>query len=160
MRDAKSAKGKVFFIFISAVFTVFLLYLMLRPVKIIGFHSLSDDVNVILVDNFPLTDKGKIDWWLKNEKKLEEMNEIPDGNGDGYYHIDFLDFGDGYKEEGKYDRLCFYDMNTEKNCIDKNIVFSVSKSRNLGTVFTTYEGRYRLGKNDEIIEDKISFKVW
>ncbi|HDJ2770845.1 TPA: DUF943 family protein, partial [Serratia rubidaea] len=68
----------------------------------------------------------------------------------GNFSITFWLFGDGYKEEGKYDRRCFNDMKTNINCIEKDIVFSVSKSKNLGVVFIVDHGIYRIDKNGKI----------
>ncbi|WP_016671583.1 DUF943 family protein, partial [Yersinia pestis] len=66
----------------------------------------------------------------------------------------FWDFGDGYKEEGKYDRRCFDDMKTSKNCIDKNKVFSVENDRDKDILFSVYDGMYRLEKNGKIVKMK------
>ncbi|WP_252120247.1 DUF943 family protein [Erwinia tracheiphila] len=63
----------------------------------------------------------------------------------------FWNFGDGYQEEGKYDRLCFDDMHTKENCIEKDPVFSVSNSRNRGIIFTVYDGTWHVKESGEII---------
>lgn len=63
-------------------------------------------------------------------------------------------FGEGYKETDGYDRLCFDDMNPPLNCIEKDAVFSVSNSSNLGTIFTVYNGKYQLKNNGDIIKFK------
>ncbi len=57
---------------------------------------------------------------------LKDKYSIPKPASDGFYTVIFWDFGDGYKEEGKYDRRCFDDMKTSKNCIDKTR-FSLSR---------------------------------
>ncbi|WP_418946845.1 DUF943 family protein [Serratia rubidaea] len=159
MSNVKSDKRMKFFCFFSAVLLGGILWLSLRPVKIIDTHQLGHGFSVVLVDNFPLTDKGKIDWWLKNNEKLKKEHTAPVPDSDGFFEVTFFDFGDGYKEEGKYDRLCFDDMKPPKNCIEKDAVFSVSHSRNLGTVFTTYEGRYKLQENGEIVAYKSTFEA-
>ncbi|AML59334.1 putative membrane protein [Serratia rubidaea] len=54
-------------------------------------------------------------------------------------------FGDGYQEEGKYDRLCFDDMPTKKNCIDKNLLMMVRYAKNTGLSFrldVSYKGEW------------------
>ncbi|EAN1748928.1 DUF943 family protein [Salmonella enterica] len=64
----------------------------------------------------------------------------------------FFSFSDVYKEEKKYDRLCFDDMK-KVNCIRKDAIFSADKSRNFGITFTVYDGdNYRLGQNGDIIK--------
>ncbi|AVJ19149.1 DUF943 family protein [Serratia rhizosphaerae] len=135
-----------------------LIWILVRPVKIIAVHKKGEFASV-LVENFPLSDRGKMNWWLKNQKTFTAQYGIPAPAKDGYFFVTFWRFGDGYKEEGKYDRLCFDDMTSPKNCIEKDAVFSVSHSRNLGTVFTTYEGRYKLQENGEIVADQSTFEA-
>lgn len=124
----------------------------LRPVDIIAVHQ-DDDYSSVLVRNFPITDIGQINWWLKNKGMLKRRYGIPKPSSYGNFTIIFWDFGDGYKEEGKYDRLCFNDMKGPVNCIEKDAIFSVDNSPNLGTVFTVYDGGdYRFDKNGKLIE--------
>ncbi|QTF10152.1 DUF943 family protein [Brenneria izadpanahii] len=95
-----------------------------RPVKIVAVHQMQHFSDVLVL-NFPLTNRGKIDWWLKNREMLQEKYAIPKRSSYGSFSITFWDFGEGYKEAGKYDRRCFEDMQTEKNCIEKPPLFSV-----------------------------------
>ncbi|PWC12939.1 DUF943 family protein [Brenneria corticis] len=118
------------------------IWLLSRTVKIIAVHQYSSTSDVI-VQNFPLTDKGKINWWLKNADMLKKKYHIPNPAPYGAFSITFWDFDDGYKEEGKYDRLCFNDMQTKKNCIDKNAVFAVHNTSEGEIVFLTYDGVYK-----------------
>ncbi|SCC68916.1 DUF943 family protein [Kosakonia oryziphila] len=129
----------------------YFLWLSLHPVKIIAVHQ-SNNYSDILVENFPVTDKGKIKWWLKNKTKLKEKYRIPVPSADGFFSITFWNFAAGYKEEEKYDRLCFNDMHTKKNCIEKDAVFTVERSNNTGILFTVYDGTYHLKNNGEIIK--------
>ena len=124
----------------------------LRPVDIIAVHQ-DDDYSSVLVRNFPITDIGQINWWLKNKDMPKRRYGIPKPSSYGNFTIIFWDFGDGYKEEGKYDRLCFNDMKGPVNCIEKDAIFSVDNSPNLGTVFTVYDGGdYRFDKKGGIIK--------
>lgn len=136
---------------VAALFA-YVLWVSLRPVEIVAVHK-EEDSNDVLVKNFPFTDKGKMDWWLKNKDMLKEKYNIPQPARDGDFSIVFWLFGDGYKETDGYDRLCFNDMNTKINCIDKNRVFSVDKSRNMGISFIAQGGIYRMKKNGEIVKD-------
>ena len=131
----------------------YLIWLSLHPVKIIAVHQ-NNNYSDILVENFPVTDKGKINWWLKNKKKLKEKYKIPVTSGDGFFSITFWNFGTGYKEEEKYDRLCFNDMNTNQNCIEKDAVLTIDRSNNIGILFTVYDGTYHLKNNGKIIKLK------
>ncbi|MTD37038.1 DUF943 family protein [Erwinia sp. CPCC 100877] len=45
----------------------------------------------------PSTDKGKINWWLKNNDIQKDKYSIPKPDTDDFFNI-FLDFGEGYKQ--------------------------------------------------------------
>ena len=92
---------------------------------------------------------------MQNKEMLKERYGIPKPASYGDFSITFWLFGDGYKEEGKYDRRCFNDMKTNINCIEKDIVFSVSKSKNLDVVFIVEHGIYRVDKNGKITKVNI-----
>ncbi|KFD22555.1 putative membrane protein [Tatumella ptyseos ATCC 33301] len=128
-------------------------WLQLRPIVIVAVHE-DRHFSDILVKNFPLTDKGKINWWLENKDMLKEKYGIPKPESDGSFTIVFWLFGDGYKETDGYDRLCFDDMKTKTNCIDKNRAFSVSNSKNMGISFIAHNGIYRMRGSGDIIKDK------
>ncbi len=147
-------KKAILLLFLSGcVLSACWLRLSLRPVEIVAIHHRSSGFSDVLVTNFPPTDKGKINWWLKNKDMLKDKYGIPKPDSDGYFYVTFWLFGEGYKEEEKYDRLCFNDIKTKENCIEKDAVFSVDKSRNTGVIFTVYDGdNYRLSHNGDIIK--------
>ena len=130
------------------------LWLSLRPVEIIAIHHRSSGFSDVLVTSFPPTDKAKINWWLKNKDMLNDQYDIPKPDRNGHFYLTFWLFGEGYKESGKYDRLCFDDMKTPINCIEKDRVFSISFSKNRGTIFTVNDGEYRLRTDGKIIKLK------
>ena len=117
-------------------------WINLRPVEVVAVHQ-DDNFADLLVHNFPLTDKGKIAWWLTHADELKAKYAIPRPGLYGLFTIYFWDFKDGYKEDA-FDLLCFNDMKTKKNCIEKNFVFSVANTRDGTVFFTTYNGRYTL----------------
>ncbi|MBK4724197.1 DUF943 family protein [Pantoea agglomerans] len=119
------------------------LYFLLLPVKVIAVHQRGNN-STILVKHYPLTDKGKIEWWLKNKNMFQTKYNVPKPDESGIYNVVFWDFGDGYKEEGKYDRLCFDDMPPPKNCIDKNKLMIISHSKDNVTQFTVGNEYYIL----------------
>ncbi|WP_337587795.1 DUF943 family protein, partial [Yersinia wautersii] len=41
----------------------YVFWLLLHPVEIVSVHQ-RNDYSDVLVRNFPLTDKSKINWWL------------------------------------------------------------------------------------------------
>ncbi|WP_025903739.1 DUF943 family protein [Tatumella sp. UCD-D_suzukii] len=130
------------------------LWLSLRPVEIIAIHHRSSGFSDVLVTSFPPTDKAKINWWLKNKDMLNDQYDIPKPDRNGHFYLTFWLFGEGYKESGKYDRLCFDDMKTPINCIEKDRVFSISFSKNRGTIFTVNDGEYHLRTDGKIIKLK------
>lgn len=127
-------------------------WLSLRTVEILAVHE-NGNHSYILVKKFPFTDKGRINWWLENKDMLKNKHEAPQPDTDGFFTVVFWDFGDGYKEEGKYDRFCFEDMKTPKNCIEKNKVFTVSYGRNMGLSFTTNNKIYRMKEKGQIVKE-------
>jgi len=147
----KSKKTLYALLLIGCALLGVFLWLSLRSVEVVAVHE-DGDFSSVLVRNFPLTDRGKISWWLKNKEKLKVNYNIPKPAKDGFFSIVFWDFGDGYKEEGKYDRRCFEDIKTPLNCIDKNPIFAVRQYRDDDIIFATYEGRYSLNKNNNIIK--------
>lgn len=157
---AKSKKTRYALLLIVLGFFGYCLWLSIRPVNIIATHHREYGFSSVLVRNFPFTDKGKIDWWLKNKDMLKEKYDIPKPDKDGSFTVTFWLFGEGYKKGDGYDRLCFNDMPPPLNCIDKDAAFSVSNSKNLGAIFTTYDGKYQLQKNGNIVKftDEFDFK--
>jgi len=144
----------IFPLFLFAfVFITYFFWISLRPVEIVAVHQ-KDDYSSVLVKNFPITEKGQINWWLKNKDILKSTYAIPKSSSYGSFTVIFWDYGDGYKEEDKYDRLCFNDMPPPKNCIDKKIVFYVSYSKNSGMYFIVNNEKYYLKNNGKIVRDE------
>ena len=129
-----------------------LAWINLRPVEVVAVHQ-DDQLTYILVRNFPLTDKGKITWWLAHANELKAKYAIPRPGPYGLYSISFWDFGDGYKEDA-FDLFCFSDMKTKKNCVEKNFVFMVNNTSDGTVVFTTDVDKYTL-KNGKMSPYKI-----
>lgn len=127
------------------------IWLSTRQVEIKAVHE-DHEFSSVLVKNFPLTNNGKIKWWVNNNAMLKEKYHIPKPNQDGFFSVVFWDFCEGYKEEGKYDRRCFTDMKTTVNCIDKDRIFSVEKDRQDNILFTLDDGLYRMGKDGQIVK--------
>lgn len=139
--------------FFACLLLACVLWLSLRTVEIVAAHE-NGNHSYILVKSFPFTDKGRINWWQENQDMLKNRHEVPQPDTDGFFTVVFWDFGDGYKEEGKYDRLCFEDMKPPRNCIEKNKVFTVSHGRNMGLSFTTNNKIYRMKKSGKIVKDE------
>ncbi|QGY27481.1 DUF943 family protein [Pantoea cypripedii] len=103
-------------------------YLNNREVKVIDVHHGKYAAD-ILVNHLPLSQSSRINWWLKNEAVIFSNYNISPGNEDGPQLITIFAFGDGYKELGKEDRLCFDDITPPNNCIDKDILMLVDRTR-------------------------------
>lgn len=149
----KSKNKRIYFLalLVAIVAIGYGLWLSLRSVEIVAVHQ-EDNFSDVLVRSFPFTVKGKINWWQKNKKMLKEKYGIPKPASYGSFTVAFWYFGEGYKEEGKYDRLCFKDMNTKENCIEKDYAFTVSYSDNMGTTFTVDDGIYRISSVGAVIK--------
>ncbi|CAE1144302.1 DUF943 family protein [Serratia rhizosphaerae] len=142
---------KLVLLVMAGVLIGYAFWLLLRPLEIVAVHQY-DDFSFVLVKNFPLTDKGKIDWWMDNKDMLEQRYGIPQSTSSGFFVITFWDFSDGYKEAGKYDRLCFNDIPTNKKCIDKNKLLTVENNKRKELLFTVDDGRYLMKGSGETIK--------
>jgi len=151
----KSKNKKLLCVLLLIAFVVLSYFISLssRPVEIISVHE-DGEFSSVLVRNFPFTDRGKVDWWVNNSLELKEKYNIPKPSNDGFFSIVFWDFGDGYKEEGKYDRRCFNDMKPPINCIDKNSLLMVNNSKNTGTYFSLDSGIYRINDSGKMVKNK------
>ncbi|WP_442892469.1 DUF943 family protein [Cedecea sp. MMO-103] len=127
------------------------LWLAFRPVEIVGVHK-RNSYSHILVKNFPLTNKGKVHWWLKNKAMLKEKYDVPGTGKDAFFEIIFWYFGNGYVETDGYDRLCFDDLEPPLNCIDKDKAFTVWQDRYKNTVVIFRDGQYRLSEKGDLIK--------
>ncbi len=69
--------------------------------------------------HFPITDRGKLNWWRENERKILEKYNLPKNN----FSVYIWDFGDGYQKLSPYDAedefYCFPDIKSESKCIKK-----------------------------------------
>ncbi|MFZ4834668.1 DUF943 family protein [Rouxiella sp. Mn2063] len=154
MKD-KNKKSIIIILVLFCSSISFLILFFQLPVEIIDVHN-DGNYSSVLVKNFPLTDKGKIKWWLKNQDSLKRRYSIPKPASYGSFTIIFWDFSNGYKEDNKYDMFCFEDMNTKKNCIEKKTLFKVTRNKfdEKSILFITYEGRYKLKDNGDIVKVK------
>lgn len=73
---AKNKTIRYVLLLVVCTFVVCLSWMLLRPVEIIVVHK-NDNFSDVLVTNFPLTDKGKINWWLESKDKLSKNYVIP-----------------------------------------------------------------------------------
>ncbi|WP_061322745.1 DUF943 family protein [Serratia rubidaea] len=109
------------------------IFLAESDVAVIDAHY-DGSTAAVIVDRLPSAEAEKIAWWKSNQQKIREKYRIPSG-GTGPFLIMVYAFGEGYKEEGKEDRVCFSDMKPPRNCIDKNILMMVWRTREGGVKY-------------------------
>ena len=151
----KTKNKKKLYVLLKIGFTllVFFLWLSLRSVEIVAVHE-DEEFSSVLVRNFPFTDRGKISWWLKSKEVVNANYNIPTPAKAGFVSIVCWVVGEGDKAEATFARRCFDDMKPPENCIEKNRVFSVSDSKNMGISFTTNDEIYRMKESGEIVKIK------
>ena len=129
-----------------------------EPVEIVAVHK-NDVSSDVLVKNFPVTDRGKLDWWKKNHAWLKEKYGVPEFAQDGSFSVWFWRFGGGYKKLPTHDFrlsvnnpqfLCFDELKTEKNCIEKYPVLNVGSTFDKNIYFLLFEGSYIQSPNGKI----------
>ncbi len=112
-----------------AIMLGFMYYYFNKDQKVTVVNSYYDGSTArIIVDSLPFTDAKKIDWWQHNQDEIRRKYHIPTG-AQGPFLITIYAFGDGYQEEGKEDRLCFPNVEPPRNCIDKNILMMIWRTR-------------------------------
>jgi len=153
--DMRFKNTRVFYMisFIACTYFAYIFWLYLRPVEIISVHQEENYISV-LVKNFPFTDKGPINWWQSNKDMLKNRYNIPKPASYEGFTIIFWDYGDGYKEEGKYDRLCYSDVKPPKNCIDKNMLLYITYTKSSGISFIPHNDEYQINTKGELVKDE------
>lgn len=130
------------------------LYLNFRDVKVIDAHH-DQYTAQILVDHLPLSTSASIDWWVKNQAEILSRYKILPKESGGPAFLSVFSFGKGYQDDGykdREDRLCFADMKPPKNCIDKDIIMLIYRTRNGDTQFRRHENTYLMTQDGKITE--------
>ncbi|WP_165699625.1 DUF943 family protein [Chimaeribacter californicus] len=116
-----------FFLIASILCIAWGVWYLSQPVEIIAIH----DGSVLLVKNFPMTDKGKIAWWENNKNRLKNNYDFPAPYSiNRSFYISIFDFGHGYKampdtDQGS-DLLCFNDIKAAERCIEKKWIMDIT----------------------------------
>lgn len=111
------------------------LWWLSQPTQVDAVHrDGSVSYAAVLVTHFPLTDRGRINWWLENKERLKLQYGIPAPDEDGSYKIVFRAWDGIYRIDSGTDEdsdlRCFQDMQEEANCIVKaDIPLEVSRRR-------------------------------
>lgn len=97
----------------------------------------------IVVNHFPLTEWGKIHWYLNHKKELQKKYGIPSSRS---YMITFWDIGSGFtdfKSSGNSDLYCFSRKNEpDKHCIEKHMFMEVNFDAGLYETFSFRNNDY------------------
>jgi hypothetical protein len=104
-----------------------------QPVQIDAVHKYRSHSN-ILVSHFPMTDRGRIEWWENNKARLKTDYGVPEPEEDGYFKVVFWAWDGVYRVYGSVygdsDLRCFEDKPEEARCIIKSdLPLQVSRSR-------------------------------
>ena len=128
MADVKIKKSLT--VMILLIIFSYLLWQVIRPVEIVAAH----DGDTLLVKHFPFSKIRQINWWEKNKSMIKEKYDVPRINRFGYYSVFIHEFGNGYREDQGFDQdtnlLCFDEMKTKVNCIDKKPLLNIGSSPN------------------------------
>ncbi|MFI8416155.1 DUF943 family protein [Serratia sp. NPDC078593] len=121
---------------VAAVVTCgYLLWQFFTPVEIVAVHK----GDIILVRHFPYLKSRQIAWWEANKDMIQAKYGIPHKAKDGYYSVNIMDFGNGYRIDRRTDEdsdlLCFYDMPVEARCIEKKPLRWIGWSQNTGQFY-------------------------
>lgn len=120
------AKMRIYALIIAAlILTAAFIVQQFRQVKIYGAHQ-GEFTAQIIVDRLPLTDKAKINWWKENEEKINSTYRLRAKNQNGTLDYYVYAWGEGYKITGEKDEICFKDIAPPANCLEKNILMSIS----------------------------------
>ena len=136
LRRRKVIEALVLFIVIG----IWLLIEWMQPVKIGGVH----EGYIVLVENFPWTDKGRIEWFQKNRALLKNKYGLPGANKykGSWDSIYFVEWDGHYLEEDRHKEMyCFDDMKEEAKCVEKKNLLEVTKNYNNSISF--YIGLYK-----------------
>ncbi|WWI60191.1 DUF943 family protein [Erwinia aphidicola] len=82
----------------------------------------------------------------ENQQLIIEKYHFRANNPKGTLDYYLFAFGDGYVAEDDKDRLCFADISPPKNCIDKDLLMSVSTMRDGSTEFRFNDAVYTRDK--------------
>ncbi|WP_426447836.1 DUF943 family protein [Siccibacter colletis] len=130
--------------------SIYLLFSAYRPVEVVAVYHDKNYVDVI-VKNFPSADRDKIAWWLDNKKMLTGDSATSVLSSKKHYFITLWDYGDGFQKKTDDDMLCFTQIKSDTNCIDKQALLIISNNYVGDVFFTVDNARYRL-VDDKIIE--------
>lgn len=92
-----------------------------QATEIIAVHSNEKGTAFRVIMKYPpVTDKGKIKWWEENNMIMNDKYHVPVDKGSYLISFWVSDYKKNSNADQEGDLLCFNDMNTTANCIEKN----------------------------------------
>ncbi|MEJ5064526.1 DUF943 family protein [Erwinia sp. MYb375] len=151
--EIRSFKKTILFVLIFFGF-IYFLYISLVPVKIISFVREGSRI-YLFVENFPITDKARIAWWLDNKALLKEKYNLPFIGSKYPWTVLVSEVGDGFQflqhRASDNDLRCFDSLKPGANCVEKKWLLWISHFNQVDTRYTTDDGEYiQRGENAEI----------
>jgi len=146
-------KAVSLFLVMLAMVIVSYLFFNRQDVVLEGGHQ-TDWSATILVNRLPVTESASIEWWVKNQQRIIQKYQFRANNPKGTLDYYLFAFGAGYVAEDDKDRLCFTDMPPPKNCIDKDLLMSVSTTGDGSTEFRFDDAVYTRDKMGNIAKVK------
>lgn len=102
----------------------------------------------IAVDHMPLTERGRIHWYLEHKAELKSRYHIPETAS---YGIVFWDVGSGFidiNKSGNGDLVCFKKVDESANCLEKNLLLAVDFTEGKQEEFTFYDSDHTWAVDD------------
>ncbi len=146
---------KVIFFIAVLVIAIFLYVNFFHAPRVLAIHG-TDDIRKVLIKDVPFTDSEKIKWWERNSEKFVNKSQP--------YSVSFWRFDGKYlklapKDSGLFPDhdtdylLCFDDVKSDKNCIDKsNWIMEITKSKDGYTYYQLDGTSYYLKPSGELIK--------
>ncbi len=135
---------KKIIIFIVALAMLLLFYVsFFSSPKVLAIHG-PEANKELLVKNMPFTDSDKIEWWDNNGVKTissPETYNVSIWNFDGKYQKLAPRNSGAFPDHDTDYLLCFDDMKTEENCIDKSTwIMEITKTKD-GYTYYRLDGK-------------------
>ncbi|KFC07487.1 hypothetical protein GTGU_01871 [Trabulsiella guamensis ATCC 49490] len=112
----------------------------LRPVSILYVYSDGYGIVNLVVDHMPLTDRGKIGWYLAHREYIQSTYPLFPEIRHRYY---VTNVGEGFtnQENSPHEDLrCFPAIDSKKNCVIKDYFLIVDENVNENTRFYVSDG--------------------
>jgi len=147
---------KKIIIFIVALALLLLFYVsFFSSPKVLAIHG-SEANKELLVKNIPFTDSDKIEWWDNNGVKTissPETYNVSIWKFDGKYQKLAPRNSDVFPDHDTDYLLCFDDMKTEENCIDKSTwIMEITKTKDGYTYYRLDGESYYRKPSGELVK--------